>query len=150
MNRLLLCAGIHRRQGWLRLDADPRCEPDFVASIPPLPTVVKLMHWDEIEWIHGVTSLYPWDAKTALAELYAVLVPGGKLVLEQPDFSTAIDRPEWLFGDPSHRDPLIMNRWSYTPNSLSLLLLEAGFGRIDVLPAQHHMPARDFRIEAYK
>jgi len=150
MNRLILGAGPQRREGWLTLDANPKLEPDIVAILPPLPPEVKAIHWDEIKWVHGITSLYPWDAEALLLELHDVLHPEGKLVLEQPDFAKARYRIEWLFGDPSPRNPLHMNKWAYTAESLSELLRSVGFSRIQVLPAEHHRPERDFRIEAYR
>lgn len=150
MNRLMLGAGTVRREGWTTLDANPKCEPDIVAVFPPLPPEVKAVAWDEIEWIHGITSLYPWQAEEMLREIHAVLASGGKLVLEQPDFVHARSKIEWLFGDPAGRNALHMNKWGYTPISLSQLLRSAGFSRVNVSTAQHHMPERDFRIEAYR
>lgn len=150
MNRLMLCAGPVRRTGWKTLDANPRHEPDYLASIPPLPSDVSGQLWDEIEWIHGIASFYPWEAKDLLGELAAVLSSGGKLILEQPDFRKASAREEWLFGDPAFRNPLHMNRWAYSPDSLTALLMETGFVQVDILAARHHSPARDFRAEAYR
>lgn len=146
MNLLMLCAGDARREGWRTLDARGG---DFIAKIPPLPASVKLIAWDEIEWIHGVGSFYPWDAAALLEELRNCLAPDGRLSLEQPDWRKAVSRVEWLFGDPSLKEPLIMNRWAYTPESLAAAVHAAGFSRVEILPAQHHVPARDFRVEAY-
>ena len=144
----MLCAGVTRRAGWKTLDASPERGADYIATIPPLPEEVKATKWDEIDWIHGIAALYPWQAEEALREIRGVLAPDGKLVLEQPDLSRC-STVEWIFGDPTSRDPLHMNRWGYTPISLTGLLLRLGFGRIEVLPAQHHHPERDFRVEAY-
>lgn len=149
--RLIIGVGIHKREGWQTLDADPELHPDFVAAVPPFPAEVNAVWWDEIEWIHGIGTLYPWDAVQALKEIHALLASGGKLILEQPNFDIAKDRIEWVFGDAEQfRNPLLMNRWGYTPKTLSDLLAHVGFSRIHVLPAQHHVPARDFRIEAYR
>lgn len=137
-----------RRPGWKTLDASEGHGADFIARIPPLPEAVKTVKWDEIEWVHGITSLYPWDAVEVLKELRAVLVPGGKLILEQPDINKCTGVLS-IFGDPSLRDPLHMNHWGYTPESLMAILDEVGFSRITVLPAEHHHPERDFRVEAY-
>lgn len=150
MNRLMLGSGIFKREGWKTLDCNPVHAADFVASIPPLPDDVKAVEWDEIEWIHGITSLYPWDAKAVLAEILAVLKPGGRLVLEQPDFIKARERVEWLFGDATLNLAPIMNRWSYWPESLKIELRRTGFSGIEILPAQHHVPERDFRVEAWR
>lgn len=145
MNRLMLCAGITRREGWKTLD----CKPghDFVATIPPLPEAVKAIQWHEIEWVHGITSFRQEDGAALLREIYGVLSENGKLILEQPDFDKARDRVEWIFGQG---EPLNRNRWAYTRDSLTELLREVGFSLTVVLPAQHHVPARDFRVEAYR
>src|ERR1043165_8190823 len=135
----MLCAGAIRREGWKTLDANPLFAPDYLASIPPLPDELKAEQWDEIEWIHGITSMYPWDAVEIIEEIRGVLAPGGKLVLEQPDLRYA-SRVEWLFGDPSFRNPLHMNRWAYTPATLEAALRLAGFTRMKLLPARHHLP----------
>lgn len=150
MNRLMICAGSVRREGWQTLD----CKPghDFVAMIPPLPDAVKAIQWDEIEWVHGITSFYPWDGEAILRECHSVLNVGGKIVLELPDASKCnpAEHPEWLFGDPSLKESEHMNRWAYTPFSIRGLLEKVGFTRIEMLPAQHHLPTRDFRAEAYR
>lgn len=155
MNRLMLCAGVTRCPGWKTLDVNPKHNPDFLAELPPLPAGVLIQKWDEIEWIHGITSLYPWQASEVLREVKGILNPEGKLVLEQPDARKAAHQvlidgnPQWFFGDPSHRQPLIMNRWAYTPETLYHVLREAGFGRVVCTEARHHVPDRDFRMEAY-
>lgn len=150
MNRLILCCGIHKRPGWKTLDANLEHHPDFLATIPPLPREVREQFWDEVEWVHGITSVYPWEAREVLCCLYRYMRPGGKLVLEQPDFRKAVERVDWLYGDPSLKDPLIMNKWAYTPDSLSAMVLECGFNRVEISEARHHMPDRDFRLEAWR
>jgi len=146
----MLCAGNMRREGWQTLDANPKNEPDFLAYIPQLPPAVTAIVWDEIEWIHGITSFYPWEGRSLLGEVHGILSPGGKLVLEQPDFNNVIGHVEWIFGDPTYRNPLHMNKWSFTPSTLTAMLKDAGFSHIEILPAQHHVPERDFRVEAYR
>lgn len=147
--KLILCSGPTRREGWKTLDANPANAADYVAFVPPLPSEVMLKKWEEIELIHGITSFYPWEAETLLREIKQALAPGGKLVLEQPDFRLCAESVEWLFGDPSPREPLHLNRWAYSPNSLETLLRQVGFEHCRQMEAQHHMPSRDFRIEAW-
>lgn len=149
-------SGIHKREGWTTLDSDRDHGPDILASIPPLPEAVTSRKWDEIEWVHGITSLYPWEAAALLPQLRSALARGGKLVLEQPDAQKAIaaaagniDRLGWLFGDPSIGKAAHMNKWAYTPDTLAEALRLAGFRRADTLPAQHHNVERDFRMEAW-
>lgn len=154
MNRLLLFAGAVRRDGWVTLDGNPDRGCDITALVPPLPPEVTERRWDAVEWVHGIGSIYPWDAATLLAELRAVLSPDGVLMLEQPDAGLVAQamllNPRfvwWMFGDPSFREPLHMNRWAYTPASLEAAVREAGFTRVDVVPPRRH-PERDFRLEA--
>jgi hypothetical protein len=144
---LMLCAGIHKRQGWVTMDGDPSTHPDICGIMPPLPLPISMVKWDRIEWIHGVGSLYPWDAEQVLRELRTVLKPDGVLILEQPNLEKC-ETPAWIYGDPTQHNPLIMNRWAYTPGSLIDLLEECGFSSAEVMTAQYHVPSRDFRIEA--
>jgi hypothetical protein len=156
VNRLILCAGPAKREGWLTLDGNPANRPDFLATIPPLPEAVRLVKWDEIEWVHGIGSLDTWEAKEVLFQLREVMEPEGLLVLEQPNLLAAAEavlrdpaKAWWMFGDPTHRDPLMMNRWAYTPESLAAMLEHAGFRRISAMAARHHgRSERDFRVEA--
>lgn len=149
-NRLIVGAGPNIREGWKTLDAVKRDQTDFVAKIPPFPDAVKAIKWDEIEWIHGVSSLYPWEAVQALREIHAMLSSDGTLILEQPNFSKLGGSVLWTFGDPQFRDPLHMNNWGYTPDSLTALLSGIGFSQIELKGARYHYPDRDFRIEARK
>ena len=85
-----------------------------------------------------------------MREIRCVLRNGGKLVLEQPDFIKAKEKVEWLFGDPIPQNPLHMNKWAYTPRTLTDLVMSAGFSRIELHEARCHVPARDFRLEVYR
>lgn len=151
----MICAGSMRRPGWKTLDADERTKPDFHALIPPLPFEVHAIKWNEVEWIHGITSLFPWEGLAVLREIRDILAPEGKLVLEQPDARIAAKYllnggdPRWLFGDPADKNPGIMNRWAFTPDALYQTLREAGFSRVVATVARHHVPERDFRMEAW-
>jgi predicted SAM-dependent methyltransferase len=146
----MIFCGPDSREGWKTLDAMKRPHIDYVATVPPFPSEVTAQQWSEVEWIHGIACLVPWEAEEAVREIYAMLAPGGKLTIETPDFNRAKASVLWTFGDPALKYPAHMNRWSYTPESLTELLRAVGFSRMDVLPAQTHHPARDFRVEAYR
>lgn len=166
MNRLILCAGRQRREGWLTLDADARVKPNILASIPPLPEAVTSRQWAAVELIHGIEHFYLWEARELLQGLRGVLAPGGTLILEQPNIRYAAqvllgvrEKPRghvdqfdmWpLYGDPRHRNQLFGHKWGYSPESLSDLLFECGFPAdgIKVCRARSHFPGRDFRVEA--
>lgn len=150
MNCLILCAGKTRRSGWKTLDANPTCEPDYVCNIPPLPSEVTSIKWNTVEWIHGITSFYPWEAADLLMEIHEILADDGKLILEQPDFNRVAGRMEWIFGDPTFADPLHMNRWGWSPGSLTAALEIAGYSKVMTGPAKYHNINRDFRAEAWR
>lgn len=165
--RLSIGSGGDRREGWTRLDASKRGNPDIVATLPPLPAVVQEQKWHEIEAIHVIEHFYLWEARELLRQCFQCLATGGRLTLELPNIEFAAKallgqvRPPrgmlpgqcdmWpLYGDPRHRDPLMCHKWGYTPRTLTHELIHAGFAadHIQVLKAQHHVPVRDFRIEA--
>lgn len=148
-----LSIGGELRVGWTILDARGG---DITATIPPLPPEVADQRWAEIEWIHGPASLYPWELTELLPQLRACLAPGGRLVMETPNavitaeaMARNLECVRWMFGDPSYREPLYMNKWAYTPQTLTTALRNAGFSTIQVEQAQHHHPGRDFRVEAW-
>ncbi len=160
--KLSIGAGVIRRGGWVHLDA---VGGDITAIIPPLPAAVTNRKWDEVEMIHVLEHFYPWDAAALLRDIRGILEPGGKLVIEVPNLRFACEvlagvrsaldgmapgqSDMWvLYGNPELLEPLQMHRWAYTPETLSAALRSAGFSRVDVLPAQYHVPERDFRIEA--
>lgn len=170
MPMLSLGCGKDQRPGWVRLDANRECNPDIWAVVPPLPPAVTERQWDVIELNHVLASLYRWDAKKLLCQIWQVLAPGGMLIIETPDiafcmehFLGRIESPpgDWqpgqldlwgFWGNPTDHNPSIANRWGYTPGSLRELLVECGFNeaRIQERPAAYHVPARDFRMEATK
>lgn len=168
MKRLLIGAGADKRPGWVSLDANPAHAPDHVAVVPPLPAAVRDTSWDVIEADHFIGLVFRWAVVELIQEFYQALASTGMLVLEQPNIeycarvllgletppaATADQFSYWgFYGDPTHRDPFHSYRWGYTPQTLSDVLVEGGFqrDRIAVLPALHHQPRRDFRIEARK
>lgn len=166
--RLSIGAGFQRRPDWTTLDANAEAAPDIVATVPPLPVSVHRTQWDEVELIHFLPKLPLWEAEALLREVYDVLRPQGRLVLEQPNLRTAarilLDHPPgvtspsdqfhlWgIYGDPSHRDVRMLHRWGYEPASLNALLQRIGFVETNIQErvAQFHVTERDFRMEAVK
>jgi hypothetical protein len=98
-----------------------------------------------------------------------VLKPGGLMVLECPNLKAACEaflanperhsgqgqegqRTMWVFyGDPSWRDPLMVHRWGYTPQSLAALMAEASLVKIRQEAAQFKLrEPRDMRMVGEK
>ena len=56
-----------------------------------------------------------------------------------------------LYGDPAWKDPLMMHRWGYTPESLKRVLSEAGLVDVRQEPAQFKLrEPRDMRVVGVK
>ncbi len=153
--------GKEKTAGWLTVDADPRVEPDIVATVPPLPA--ECYGAEAFRLIHVFEHFYKWDAEELLRQFFEALGDGGRLVLELPNLESAIDalsgksgksQSSWgmwvLYGDPGHRNPLFGHRWGWTPETLTEALRAAGFSRIEEERPRHHVPDRDFRIVAFK
>lgn len=163
--KLLLLSGKTRRTGWVTLDGDPQVRPDIVRMLPPL--ALPLGSCQEIELCHGIGHFYKWEAEALLKEMYVALSPHGILTLEQPNLQWAAEvlagvreapaglapgqADMWpIYGDPNHRNPLHSIKWGWTPQTLKEALLAAGFQKVELQRAQHHVPERDFRIQAHK
>ena len=168
MHNLLLCCGPTRPAGFVRLDSNPKHEPDILASIPPLPPAAR-GPWDQVELIHGIEHFLMWRVDELLQEIHDVLKPGGVLILEQPNLEAAarvllgLDPPQYrgvlesamwpIYGDPAHEDEGYLHRWGWTPTTLVSRLRDvAPWSSVSVLPQQYHAYAkgRDFRVEAVK
>lgn len=124
---------------------------------------------DEILAIHVWEHLYRWECDAVAAEWLRLLKPGGRLVLELPDALKCArnlldlarkggkplqQQAMWgLWGDDTLRDPHMIHRTGWWPESLAAYLSARGFGRITHPPTEWH-PAgrkhRDMRIEARK
>lgn len=78
----------------VRLDIDPECKPDIVASITKLGDIGP---YDAILCQHCLEHLYPHEVPMALAEFHRVLGDDGLLVLFVPDLEDARPTDEVLF-----------------------------------------------------
>lgn len=168
-NRLLLGSGIWHWNGWTTLDANAANDPDVLAIVPPLPEAITSKTWREIVCSHMIEHVYLDEAKALLKECYAILEVGGVLTLEQPNLEYCMRVALGDIDPPPGRDRVQFglqgifglnwtgNHWDghhfgYTPNSLTELLLEAGFERdkIVVGPGVYHEKDRDFQLIATK
>lgn len=167
--RLNIGSGSRRPPGYYNVDIqeDPKAtrKLDAIghAKSVPLPDGCAC----ELMAIHFWEHLFRWECDEVMAEWKRLLRPGGKLVLELPNLikccQNVIDgrmrggkHPDqlgmWgLFGDDRFKDPHMIHKYGWSPQTLEAYLKEQGFVKIKHLPTVFH-PAgrdhRDMRIEA--
>lgn len=117
---------------------------------------------DELFAAHVLEHFYRYDVDAVLAEWKRLLKIGGRLILELPNLEACARnllagmRPQMcmfgIYGDESWKSPYMIHRFGYTPTTLSGILADHGFKKIQVLPPQTHKRRvnRDMRVEAVK
>lgn len=170
--RINLGCGRHTLEGWFCIDV-----VQHPAASRPLDLVsdVKSINLpsgcaSELMAIHLWEHLYRWECDEVIIEWRRLLQPQGKLIMEMPDLfkfcrnilegrQDGVHHPDqmglWaMYGDPTHKDPLMCHRWGWTFNTLSVFLKEHGFREIRQAERTQWHPNgrhnRDFRIEAMK
>jgi predicted SAM-dependent methyltransferase len=116
---------------------------------------------DEIFCAHTVEHFTRWEALDMLKSWHDVLKPGGKLVIEMPDFWRCI---LWLFhplpkrrevarkqfyGNQWDRLEFQTHRYVWSASELKRELRTIGFSRVHISHrTETHYPGRDMRVEA--
>ncbi len=181
MNKLMLGGGYetprYRRLGWTILDGEPARAPDIVALVPPFPDEVTSKLWNVVAAVHVIEHFYREDALRLVSEIFEILIERGSLILEQADITYVcrvvtgeivppVSKYPWMKGDPSwfglrnmYPQPdqigdndLNHHRYAYSPETLTDLVVEAGFdeAKVSIKPSFSHVLERDFRLEAVK
>jgi ubiquinone/menaquinone biosynthesis C-methylase UbiE len=142
--------------------------PDVVCDLHDLATFADASA-DEILTVHVVEHFWRWEIADVLREWVRVLKPGGRMIVECPNLQSAcqtfLQNPRefahedqrgqqtmWVFyGDPKWKDPLMIHRWGYTPESLQQLLAQVGLKDVRQEPAQYKLrEPRDMRVVGVK
>lgn len=173
--KLNVCCGRHiLGDGWTNIDVvvsqHPKARgkaPDILADMASIPLPDGCA--DELMCIHGIEHVLPWEADIAVKEWHRLLKQGGTLVIECPDlikccknvisgYKVKDKHPDqmglWgLYGDSTLRDPFMMHRYAYSPESMAALLTRNGFTKIRSERPQWHGAGsrmRDMRVVARK
>lgn len=165
--RLNLGCGDKHLEGYLNVDIAPSragVQPDVICDLQR-PTTFAPGGADEILAVHVIEHFWYWEVVDILRAWVDLLRPGGRMILECPNLRTACERfladpvqgsrPDaggretmWVFyGDPRWRDPLMVHRWGYTPESLAAVMRQAGLVDLVRQPARFKAgEPRDMRI----
>ena len=169
--RLNLGCGDKILPGYVNVDvveARAGMKPDVICDLHDLAPFDDASA-DEILSVHVVEHFWRWEVRDVLREWVRVLKPGGRMIVECPNIRSACEtflqdsvagaredgagqRTMWVFyGDPKWKDPLMVHRWGYTPESLRELLVEVGLREVRQEPAQFKLrEPRDMRIVGVK
>lgn len=168
--RLNLGCGDKILPGYMNVDVAPGRAgkvPEIISDLRALPFDGDSA--DEILSVHVIEHFWRWEVQDVLREWVRVLKPGGRMILECPNLIAACQeiirnppsakgegmecqRSMWvLYGDPSWRDPLMVHRWGYTPESLAEIMRQAGFINVRQEPVQFKLrEPRDMRVVGMK
>lgn len=117
---------------------------------------------DEVLMLHSIEHLRLDDACRVIRKIFAMLKPGGHILIEAPDVFKAVKNcPNGefevitgIFGslkETRKGQDGYLHRWGWTGSLMQQELSSAGF---DVLPVTdgvvHGRPWRDFRVIGYK
>lgn len=123
---------------------------------------------DEVHAYHVIEHIPVYEIEDTLLRWFAILKPGGRIVLEQPDIvKSCINLLQMIttrdnalvnnlgmygiYGQPTPENKGMEHKWGWIPDTLGQVLLNCGFKDITTPPPTTHQgPKRDFRIEARK
>jgi SAM-dependent methyltransferase len=124
----------------VRLDIDPRCKPDIVASLTDMGDIGP---FDVVFSCHCLEHLYSHDVPKALAEFMRVLRPGGAAVIVVPDLENIRPTEEVMYESPAgpitgldmffghrgmvERSPYMAHKCGFIRSTLEGALKTAGF-----------------------
>lgn len=95
----------------LRLDINPKAQPDIVASMTDM-AAVETASCEALYSSHNLEHLHPHEVPVALAEFYRVLKPYGFALITLPDLQQAA---EYIASGQAESPVLMTNKGPITP-----------------------------------
>jgi len=141
--KLHLGCGNRYLEGFVNIDWRKTSATDLVCDIKRLPFPDQTI--ESIESYHVLEHLPRHDVKDTLKRWRRLLMPGGTLIIEIPDFDEIVRR--YLAGDDSQLDGIFglqrftgdFHLFGYNRNRFMALLKQAGFYEIrEEMPKDYH------------
>ncbi|MCX5804133.1 MAG: methyltransferase domain-containing protein [Proteobacteria bacterium] len=154
--RLQLGCGSRHFEGYINIDWRKTRATDLVCDIRKLPYIDNSV--ELIETYHVIEHLPRHDLPKTLKEWHRILVEGGKLIIECPDFDEIVKR--YLEGDERQLDGIFglqrfegdYHLFGYNTARLTRVLKECGFTNLEKKDAQddHAKEWSCIRVECIK
>ncbi len=135
----------------VRLDINPACDPDIVASMTALGEIGP---YDALYCSHALEHLHPHEVPVALGEFLRVIKPGGNVLVFVPDLEGVAPNSEVLFeseagpitghdlyyghGAYVARNPYMAHHSGFLKDTLAEALQAAGFAQTEVMRVHCH------------
>ena len=144
--RLHLGCGWKHFEGYINIDLWINDSTDIICDISQLPWPNNSV--ETIENYHVIEHISHTKVKDALLEWHRVLEPGGRLIIECPNFDEAVK--EYLSGDEARLINIFGRQrsygdahlYGYNPQRLERILVEVGFCEI-----YEHQPRSNQRLD---
>jgi hypothetical protein len=168
--KLHLGCGTEHLAGYINIDVKSNAAADLYLDFCRLHRVFSPESVAEAMMIHSLSYLNLWQARKLFKQLYVLLEPGGKVIIESPDLGKCAQRV--LLKDQSLTDYLegvrsifafdmswVTNEVMYEPYAfgwpgwhLKQELEHVGFKEVLLLDPQTHgrLLWRDIRVEAFR
>ena len=154
--KLHLGCGNIRMNGYINIDLNYTPATDYVTDARKLPCRDNSV--EAIETYHVIEHIPFPEIPSAVQEWYRVLIPGGQLVIECPNFDEAL--AEYLDGNEERLYSIYGRQrfkgdthyWGYNARRLKNLLMASGFSKAIEAEAQdrHKNEEPCLRMEATK
>ncbi len=159
-----------KKEGWVNIDLVPFPDLDIKHDVRKIHEILGSNVADELHAYHVCEHIYPQELRVVLRGWFDVIKPGGKIVIEMPDFlkaaknilqfETTEDKALWFdlglkafYGEYDSSNPnvvLDLHKWLWTFKTFKPELVNVGFVDIEEHTPGTHRKERDFRIVGYK
>lgn len=138
--KLVLCANTRQLEGYKHHDVLPLKGIDYVCDLFDIGTYIERESCEEIQFTHALEHFATADTQNVLELLRGLLVTGGRLYLEVPNFAwhaklvmEGKDKEAVYYAFGGQLDEWDFHKTGFTPRILEEQLQLAGFSHGEIL-----------------